>query len=103
MSFETRFCPNCGSRKVEPDTRHTNVLGEMIFNPDKWYCRECDYTGLMPTDEDTEEGDLPEEEEIRFEPSKNEKIDTDAGKAYTKFYLILIILGLVYAMILLLK
>ena len=98
MSYEARFCPNCGSRKVEPDTRHTNVLGEMIFNPDKWYCRECDYTGLMPTDEETEE-----KEEIDFEPSENRKIDTDAGKAYTKFYIILVIFGLIYAAVLLLR
>jgi len=98
MAYKTRFCPNCSSRKVEPDTRHTNVLGEMIFNPDKWYCRECDYTGLMPTDEEIEE-----KEEIEFEPQKNKKIDTDTGKAYTKFYIILIILGVIYAAILMLR
>jgi len=101
MVFENRFCPNCGSRKVEPDTRHTNVLGEMIFNPDKWYCRECDYTGLMPTEENLE--DEEKKEGIEFDPQENKKIDTDAGKAYTKFYIILIVLGLIYAAVLVLK
>lgn len=99
MFFEQRFCPNCGSNKVEPDNRRTNILGEMIFNPDKRYCRKCEYTGLMPSKEqnDQENGD------IEFEPNENEKIDTDAGRAYAKYYVLLIILSLIYAGILLLK
>lgn len=99
MVFKQRFCPNCGSNRVEPDNRRTNILGEMIFNPDKWYCRECGYTGLMPSKEETEE----ENNDIEFEPSENEKIDTDAGRAYAKYYVFVIILSLIYVAILFLK
>ena len=90
--FERHVCPNCGSGKVEPDTRHTNVLGEMIFNPDKWYCRRCDYTGLMPT-----EGEK-DSEDISFEPVENRKIDTDAGIAYRSFIEILVVLSAIYVL-----
>jgi hypothetical protein len=74
-----RFCPNCGSESVAPDDRHTNVLGEAIFNNNKWLCKDCNYTGLMPTGRKTEE--------TEFEPKEQEKLDTDAGKAHFKYFL----------------
>ncbi|MFB6204788.1 MAG: hypothetical protein ABEJ75_04030 [Candidatus Nanohaloarchaea archaeon] len=76
-----RFCPNCGSQNVEPDTRHTNVLGEMMFNQNKWLCNNCGYTGIMP------EGD-PQGE---FEPKEQEPVDTDAGRGYFKYIMYLVI------------
>lgn len=68
---------------MEPDNRHTNVLGEFIFNQDKWLCRECGYSGLMPETSNTGERDM---EEIQFEPVEQETVDTDAGKGMVKYY-----------------
>lgn len=82
---EARFCPNCGSLDVEPDRRHTNVLGDMVFNQDKWFCNECSYTGLMPSG-DPENFD-ENSEEIEFEPKEQETVDTDAGQGYFKYLL----------------
>ncbi|QKQ97937.1 hypothetical protein GKQ38_00160 [Candidatus Nanohaloarchaea archaeon] len=73
-----RFCPNCGSTNVEFDTSHTNQLGELIANLNKWKCNECDYRGPMPSgDPEKQEEEL---EDIEFEPVKQEKIDTDLGE-----------------------
>lgn len=83
MPKNRRFCPNCGSTNVEPDTRHTNVLGEMLFNQNKWLCNDCGYTGIMPEPSDEE----VEAEEVEFEPSEQPTIDTAAGKAYLKYIL----------------
>ena len=77
-----RFCPNCGSTHVEFDTDHTNQLGEMIANLNKWKCNECDYKGPMPVrDPETEEEQM---DDIEFEPVEQETIDTDWGKAEVK-------------------
>lgn len=92
--FEERFCPNCGSNKVEPDQRKTTNLGEFLFNLDNWHCRECDYTGLTPTR--SEEG----EEELDFEPAEQEKIDASAGRGLFIFYIKILIPVMVIAYIL---
>lgn len=83
MVKNRRFCPNCGSENVEPDTRHTNVLGEAIFNQNKWLCNDCGYTGWMPVPSEEEY----EDEELEFEPSEQPTIDTAAGRAYLKYVL----------------
>jgi ribosomal protein S27AE len=77
VTDDSRFCPNCGSENVEPDFRRTNVLGEMIFNQNKWLCNECGYTGIVPSGEP--------EEDTEFEPEEQEKVDGDAGSAYFKY------------------
>lgn len=77
MAQKERFCPNCGSRDVEPDTRHTNVLGDMMFNQDKWLCNECGYTGLMP---------VGDPEDTEFEPEEQKSIDTDTGVGYARLF-----------------
>jgi len=89
MTRDRRFCPNCGSDNVEPDTSHTNVLGDMMFNQNKWRCKECDYTGIMP------EGEA--EEETEFEQTEQKTVDSSAGKAYFKYIIyVLIPLSIVY-------
>lgn len=63
---------------MEPDFRRTNVLGDMMFNQNKWVCNECDYAGLMPSgepDDDTE-----------FEEKEQETVDRSAGSAYFKYF-----------------
>ncbi|MFQ3308130.1 MAG: hypothetical protein ACI977_000352 [Candidatus Nanohaloarchaea archaeon] len=81
--MDQHFCPNCGSTNVEPDQRKTNMLGEIISNPNKWLCNECNYTGLMP------KGDHQDYEEdiknIEFDENKQPAIDTDLGNAYRKY------------------
>lgn len=77
---EHRFCPNCGSNEVEPDFRRTNVLGEMMFNQNKWLCNDCGYAGIMPTGEPPEDTEFDGEEEYPL-------VDSDAGRAYAKYFL----------------
>lgn len=95
MTQNQRFCPNCGSENVEPDFRRTNVLGEMMFNQNKWVCNECDYAGIMPSgepDKDTE-----------FDETEQETVDKSAGKAYSKYLLhVFIPLTLLYILYLIL-
>jgi ribosomal protein S27AE len=101
LTEEIRFCPNCGSTDVEPDSSHTNQLGEIIANPDKWICNQCDYRGLMPKGDPEEYQESPNE--MDFEPRKQQKIDTDLGKGEFNFFiyfslpLILLILLVVLA------
>ncbi|MBC5793133.1 MAG: hypothetical protein H8Z69_03795 [Nanohaloarchaea archaeon] len=87
-----RFCPNCGSTDVGPDMRKTNLLGEAVFNQNKWLCNECGYTGIMP------EGD-PEDEssqEMDFEPPEDyPQQDFDAGRAYFKYFIYISIPALI--------
>ena len=78
MGENQRFCPNCGSINVEPDFRRTNVLGEAIFNQNKWFCKECDYTGIMPAGEP--------EEDTEFEEVEQETIDRSAGRAHSRYF-----------------
>lgn len=84
---DNRFCPDCGSENVEPDFRRTNVLGEMIFNQNKWICNECNYTGIMPSGEPDEDTEF--EEKMRTE--KNQPIDGSAGIAYFKYLLYILV------------
>ena len=99
MKDDQRFCPDCGSENVEPDFRRTNVLGEMIFNQNKWVCNECGYTGIMPSGdpedyeiEDEETGEQKEEhQKIEFEEKNHDNIDKEAGKAYFKYFLYILL------------
>lgn len=88
MSKNQRFCPNCGSTNVEFDTDHTNVIGEMIANQNKWLCNECGYRGLMPEGdpEEFEEGLEEAGGEVEFDPVEQETIDTTLGSAYFKYF-----------------
>ena len=107
MSQNQRFCPNCGSNNVEFDTDHTNVIGEIIANQNKWLCNECGYRGLMPhlsqdekdsseqqpeglmrPEEDPEkfEEGLEQDGEIEFDPVEQENLDTSLGNAYFKYF-----------------
>ncbi len=100
MSQNRRFCPNCGSEHVEPDTSHSNMLGEMIFNQNKWVCNNCGYSGLVPErePEDESSGDL-EFEEVEQDRS----IDASGGTAYFEyFFYILLPLTLGYLLYLIL-
>lgn len=90
--MKQRFCPNCGSSDVGPDTSHTNVLGEMMFDNNKWLCNECGYRGIMPeAPEDKEEEVEYRQDDIEFEKKDQETVDKNAGIAYFKyvFYIIL--------------
>ncbi|MFB6145080.1 MAG: hypothetical protein ABEJ99_01080 [Candidatus Nanohaloarchaea archaeon] len=115
-----RFCPNCGSTDVEPDTEHTNQLGEMIFNQNKWVCHDCEYRGIMPhlsekdssdkqpesllqPESDAEDFDKEFSEEVTFTPKEQEKIDTDAGRGYARYIIYIAIPAvLIYALIIML-
>jgi ribosomal protein S27AE len=88
---EKRFCPNCGSKDVEPDERHTNNLGEFIFDLNKWLCNECGYSGIMPLED--EEG----REDIDFEPVEQEEVDASAGRGLLKYYTLIMIPSLIVA------
>lgn len=74
---EERICPNCGSENVEPDNRRTNVLGEAVFNNSKWLCNDCDYSGIMPVGESSDE--------MEYEPEDQEAIDGSAGKGFFEY------------------
>ena len=119
MSEDSRFCPNCGSENVEPDFRRTNVLGDMMFNQNKWVCKECGYAGLMPqlsqVEKDCSEqqpegllrlsGEPEEDEELEmvFEEKEQETIDKTAGRAYYEYTIyILTPLTLLYTIYLIL-
>lgn len=87
MKQNQRFCPNCGSTNVEFDTDHTNVIGDIIANQNKWLCNECGYRGLVPEGdpEEFEEG-LEEEGDVKFQPVKQDRsIDTDLGRGEWKY------------------
>ena len=95
---EKRFCPNCGSENVEPDERHTNNLGEFLFDINKWLCNDCGYTGIMPLNsKDSEDEDFADLDELDFEPVEQEKIDTSAGKGLFQYYLKILIPGMILA------
>lgn len=80
---QKRFCPNCGSDWVEPDTSNRAEVAFSGGDPNKWQCRECGYKGLMP------EGDPEEEcEDGRIEFEKNEevsRIDFGFGMGYARY------------------
>lgn len=45
---EVRICPKCNSTKVEIE-KEIAAIGGGHSNPDTWHCKECEYTGIMPT------------------------------------------------------
>ncbi len=84
MEDSARFCPNCGSIRVEPDTSRSNVIGMAIGNPDRWVCRKCGYAGIMPTG-DPEKGFS--DGDLDFEPSEEHtQQDFSTGRAYFKYF-----------------
>lgn len=97
-----RFCPNCGSTWVEPDTSNRAEVFFSGGNPNKWMCRECGYKGLMPEGDPDEDFDEEFSEETDFRPEKVEQVDTDFGIAYMKYvtYILIPLLAL-YAITLL--
>lgn len=91
MSQKKRFCPNCGSTWVEPDTSNRAEVYFSGGNPNKWQCNNCDYTGLMPEgdpDQDFNEESKRDEEDIEFEPEEEyPREDTEFGIGYLKYIL----------------
>jgi ribosomal protein S27AE len=82
---ETRFCPNCGSTWVEPDTSNRAEVFFSGGNPNKWACNNCGYTGLMPEGDPKQDYD-EDQEEIEFEPDEDyPREDTGFGKGYLKY------------------
>ncbi len=99
--MEQRFCPNCGSTNVEPDQRKTNMLGEIIANPNKWVCNECNYTGLMPKGSPEEYAE--DIEDLEFDETEQPDIDTDLGRGYLKYVMYVTLpITVIYLIILLL-
>ncbi|MFB6292205.1 MAG: hypothetical protein ABEI58_02315 [Candidatus Nanohaloarchaea archaeon] len=72
MGDEKRFCPNCGSKDVDPVHRE---LWGFSKNPDVWECNDCGYTGLVP-----EEGE--EVEEVDFDDDGDYPKSTVVKKKY---------------------
>lgn len=75
-----RFCPNCGSSWVEPDSSNRAYIA-YGGGSNKWECNDCNYVGWMP------EGD-PEEtdQDLDFEPGEDyPREDLDFGTGYLKF------------------
>lgn len=93
MDKKLRFCPNCGSEWVEPDTSNRAEIYFSGGNPNKWKCNNCGYTGLMP--EGDPEQDFEEDQgkkEIDFEPEDEyPREDTSFGPAYLKFVLYILL------------
>lgn len=87
--IQTRFCPNCGSTWVEPDTSNRAEVYFSGGNPNKWQCNDCGYTGLMPEgdpDQDFNENSEIEEEDIKFEPEEEyPRQDARFGIGYLKY------------------
>lgn len=83
---EARFCPNCGSLRVEPDTSNRAETAFSGGNPNRWKCRECGYNGMMPTGDPDEDDEDQNVEEMDFEPGeKYSREETEFGKAYLKY------------------
>ncbi len=75
---QQRFCPNCGSTNVEPDTTNAASIAAQGGNLNKWKCNECKFTGMMPEGEP--------EEDMKFEPGEEySREDTGFGRAYLKY------------------
>lgn len=88
MTKEIRFCPNCGSTWVEPDTSNRAEVFFSGGNPNKWQCNDCDYTGLMPEGDPEQDFEKSSEEadSIQFEPDEEyPREDTGFGKGYLKY------------------
>ncbi|QGA80781.1 hypothetical protein [Candidatus Nanohalobium constans] len=85
MSSEIRFCPNCGSTKVEPDSSRTNMIGGIISKSDQWLCRECEYRGMIP--KSAPEKIKENSGEIKFENTSNSEIEASTSRAYFRYFL----------------
>lgn len=92
---KARFCPNCGSTWVEPDTSNRAYVAWGGGNTNSWKCNSCNYTGIMP---EGEPEDFEEEtENVEFKPDEEyPREDTGFGKAYLLylFYVMIPILGI---------
>lgn len=97
MAQSRRFCPNCGSDWVEPDTSNR---AEQFFsggNPNRWQCNECGYTGMMPHQSQSETA-CPEQqpegmlrptgdpEQIEKESETEDEIDFEPEEEYSREY-----------------
>ena len=47
MGEDMRFCPNCGSIDVRPDTTVSRALGG-LGDSSGWECNQCGYSGVVP-------------------------------------------------------
>ena len=97
--MDERFCPNCGSVHVEPDTSNGWAMATFGGNPNQWMCRDCDYTGFMPAGDPDK--DFSEDEEIEFEPGEEyNRVDVEATPKFLIYFaatiLILTVLYLLY-------
>lgn len=89
MTEDKRFCPNCGSTWVEPDTSNRAEVYFSGGNPNKWQCNNCDFIGLMPEgdpnqdfNEDSDSGG----KKLKFEPEEEyPREDTKFGVGYLKY------------------
>lgn len=80
---EKRFCPNCGSDWVEPDTSNRAEIAFSGGNPNQWQCNECGYTGLMPEGDPDTQG---EEGQIEFKESEEiSRFSYGFGMGYAKY------------------
>lgn len=89
MAEDIRFCPNCGSTWVEPDTSNRAEVFFSGGNPNKWQCNDCGYTGLMPEgDPDQDFNKETDEDEIEFNPDEDyPPEDTGFGRGYLRYIL----------------
>lgn len=93
MSTEKRFCPNCGSTWVEPDTENRAETAFTGGNPNMWHCRECDYTGIMPEGDPDADYDNDGEPDIEFaNKSVHPRLDTGFGQTYRKYLIYVFLL-----------
>ena len=88
MAKEKRFCPNCGSTWVEPDTSNRAEVFFSGGNPNKWQCNDCGYTGFMPEGDPEKDFNSSKEdgEQIEFQPDEEyPREDTGFGIGYLKY------------------
>ena len=99
MTEVMRFCPNCGSTSVEPDTALNKALGG-IGDTNTWRCNNCDFSGPIPqgkTGQDTEEDgevefeDKPEEYS-RINTVKNFNLDIILTLGFAALLLLIVVL-----------
>lgn len=96
MPEEKRFCPNCGSTNVEPDLSENTAFAE--GNISDWQCQNCDYIGIMPEGEQSED--------IEFETSEEDeyrRVNTEYSIAELKIisyvFLPLVAIYLIYLLV----
>lgn len=88
MASKRRFCPNCGSTHVEPDTSNGAEVAVSGGNLNRWQCRDCGYTGLMPEGNPNADQDGDGKQDIEFEPKENySRTYTGFGRGYLKYWI----------------